>query len=103
MLDAGSRFLSIPDLVGLFRVHAAQKTSATWTEVGLPEIARVHARSGVEIDEGAMVVLAELHELGVAPTDPSGVVDFARSVNASMNGYRAALLGGRPLDRWWAR
>jgi len=43
-LKAGARFLSVPDVFGLFRTYEEQKTKALWESVGVPEIARLHAQ-----------------------------------------------------------
>jgi GT2 family glycosyltransferase len=47
--ENGARIVRVPYFLGMFRVHAAQKTSAAYTDVGAPEIAairrRVHGKS----------------------------------------------------------
>jgi FkbM family methyltransferase len=54
-LDAGARIHRIPRFLGAFRVHEAQKTTATWDEVGEHEVASVRTRvNGHFVDEAQM-------------------------------------------------
>jgi hypothetical protein len=101
MLASGSRFLSIPTVVGLFRVHEAQKTSAAWRDVGLPEIARLHRQHlGAEVAESDMIDAAEDHRHGTPPGAPEASRRLQRDVAAILNGHLANVLHGRVLDRW---
>lgn len=101
MLDAGSYFLSIPEVTGLFRVHEAQKTTARWVDVGLPEIAGLHRRHlGAEVGEPDMLSAAEDHRNGTNTAAPTPSRQLQHDVAAIFNGYLANVLEGRVLDRW---
>lgn len=101
MLDSGSRFLAVAPVVGLFRVHAEQKTTDHWSDVGLPEIRALHARSGVTgVTEAIMLETAEDHRAGAAATSPAAR-RLHRDVSDILNGHLVTLLEGRPLDRWY--
>jgi glycosyltransferase involved in cell wall biosynthesis len=41
---AGARFVRLPRFLGAFRVHANQKTSSQWVQLGIPETHRLHER-----------------------------------------------------------
>lgn len=43
--ESGARIVRVPYFLGMFRVHAAQKTSAAYTQVGLPEITALRQRT----------------------------------------------------------
>jgi glycosyltransferase involved in cell wall biosynthesis len=101
MLDRGSRFLSIPPVVGLFRVHSDQKTTARWRDVGLVEIARLHRRHlGREVAEDEMLAAADHHRNGTSVTAAYADRLLGADLTAIFNGHLASLLRGRPLDRW---
>lgn len=42
--DAGAQFAHIPQLIGAFRIHEAQKTSASINEIGQQEMTRIRER-----------------------------------------------------------
>src|SRR5437868_284050 len=44
LLKFGARFLSVPEVLGLFRAYADQKTRALWESVGVPEITRLYSQ-----------------------------------------------------------
>lgn len=43
--DAGARMVRLPDFLGAFRIHEAQKTSAQINDVGMGEMARLRRRA----------------------------------------------------------
>lgn len=101
MLGAESRFLSVPALVGLFRVHAEQKSTARWRSVGLPEIEQLQRRElGWPVAERLMGAVAETHRAGGSHREPAAARRLRHDVAALFDGHLVALLDGRPLDRW---
>jgi glycosyltransferase involved in cell wall biosynthesis len=101
LLDHGSNFLSIPAVVGMFRRHADQKTTAQWQNVGLVEIARLHRRHlRREIPEAEMIAVYDDYRDGVAGGDATAVRTLRRDVVAILNGHLANRLQARPIDRW---
>lgn len=101
MLDDGSRFESLDEVIGLFRVHDDQKSIAWWSDVGLPEIAKLHRRHlREEVPETLMYVAADTHRLGLPPN--STAVDIRRGYELVelMASRTRALAGDEPIDRW---
>jgi glycosyltransferase involved in cell wall biosynthesis len=43
--DAGAKFVRLPEFLGLFRIHAGQKTSCRIDEIGFKEMQRLRSRS----------------------------------------------------------
>lgn len=43
--ESGARMVRVPYFLGMFRVHAAQKTSASFTDTGMPEINALRQRA----------------------------------------------------------
>jgi glycosyltransferase involved in cell wall biosynthesis len=101
LLETGARFLSLPSVVGLFRVHADQKTTAGWKEVGLVEIERLHRRHlGRPVSEELMLAVAGRHRDGAGSTASAPVRRLQGDLTTILNDHLAAVLRGRSLDRW---
>jgi GT2 family glycosyltransferase len=101
MLACGCRFLSIPPVVGLFRVHSGQKTTARWRDVGLVEIARLHRRElGREVSEDEMLAAADQYRNGTNTGATHADHRLGADLTAIFNGHLGSVLGGQPLDRW---
>jgi glycosyltransferase involved in cell wall biosynthesis len=100
-LRCGGRFLSVPEVFGLFRAYADQKTKAQWEAVGIPEIARLHSHYlGRTIPVKEMMDSYHEYLTGAHPArQPEVYLSFQR-LWARVVDHHARVLRGVHLDGW---
>ncbi len=101
MLRAGARFHSVPELFGLFRYYADQKTTARWQTQGLPEIARLYREYlGRIVPEREMHDYHDEHFYGAhARLHPKGAACFQRFWRPMLGWYAEHVRDFR-FDGW---
>jgi glycosyltransferase involved in cell wall biosynthesis len=100
-LHAGARFLSVPDVFGLFRTYADQKTRALWDTVGVPEIGRLHAQYlGHTISVDEMMDSYWEFVTGAHPVSRKEVYQSFLRFWSTVAAHHDSVLRGIELDGW---
>jgi glycosyltransferase involved in cell wall biosynthesis len=99
-LQAGGRFLAVPEVIGLFRAYDDQKTRALWESVGVPEIGRLHSLYlGRRLSVKEMMDSYHEYASGAHPEhDTETYLSFHRLWSVVV--HHARVLGGISLDAW---
>ncbi|NJR49735.1 MAG: glycosyltransferase [Leptolyngbyaceae cyanobacterium CSU_1_3] len=100
-LKNGAKFLSVQEVLGLFRYYPSQKTTHLWHSKGLPEIAKLHhLYLGRQLEETEMINYNKEHFYGVNPGDFPEIFEFYQNLWHDVIVYRTNVLNHRPLDEW---
>jgi glycosyltransferase involved in cell wall biosynthesis len=100
-LSVGARFVSVPDVWGLFRRYPNQKSNAAWQSKGLPEVARLHERYlGRQICEYGMYNYWGEHLFGADPVFEPESYRFAHGCWMQTQWLHMRQLNGAQLDGW---
>lgn len=99
-LRKGAKIQADRKVCGLFRWYPEQKSRSKWTEVGLPEVKRIHRKYlGFELEERELFEFFNFHfygsRLGEA-TEHSLLAEYWRLENT----MRQRLLATGAIDRW---